>query len=439
MQDLRKSILRAWVCLAFLPIQLYAQGNENSWEKFVATYCEGYQALELPPLRIAYVDNLNGIKDEQELLEQQSFFDTSQKNLGAFSIHTLAPKQQLEYELMHYQVKLNKARIAVEQKWLERGSKSFSREGLSQLDMGKELYRYYLKRWIDLSVEPDSMFEFGLKEIHRVKGKMKLLQQKSGMDSVAFGEYVGTKAFFWENPDDVQAAFEAYDQQLRESLGKYFPELDRIPPHLIQRGTDKRLAQVPGFYRNNTFFYNIFDAPFNKRQIAWLYLHEAVPGHHYQRSYNALLQLSPLQPLINLLGFSEGWAAYIEDVGLEIGLYPNESDELGKWEWDIIRSVRVSLDVALNYYNWTDERALEFWKKHISNLDNIGLREIARMKRWPAQVITYKYGANKILHWKHMLEREEGFDLKVFHEEVLRRGPLPYSILEKYILNQSQN
>ena len=198
----------------------------------------------------------------------------------------------------------------------------------------------------------------------------------------------------------------------------------------------ERLSQVPAFYSDNTLYYNFFDQPFNKRQIAWVYLHEALPGHHYERSYSRALEPSPVQQLFYTSGYSEGWAAYVEEIGNEIGAYQNIYDELGKWEWDIIRSVRVPLDVGLNYYGWSDEQALEFWRRHITGQDDIGRREIARMKRWPCQVITYKYGADKILQWKARFEEQPGFSLKAFHGEVLKRGPLPFSILEGLLLRE---
>ena len=207
-----------------------------------------------------------------------------------------------------------------------------------------------------------------------------------------------------------------------------------FPKSKFKEGTNVRLAQVPGFYSNNIFYYNFFEEPFNKRQIPWLYLHEALPGHHYEINYSRSLEKLPTQELFYNPGYSEGWAAYVEEIGYDIGAYQNIYDELGKWEWDIIRSVRVPLDVGLNYYAWSDERAMMFWRQHIQGKDDIGRREIARMKRWPCQVITYKYGANKILKWKAKFEEVPDFSLKTFHEKLLGYGPLPFSILEHLII-----
>ncbi|HMH20681.1 MAG TPA: DUF885 family protein, partial [Puia sp.] len=193
------------------------------------------------------------------------------------------------------------------------------------------------------------------------------------------------------------------------------------------------------YYDNNTFYYNLFDKPYNTRQVDWLFIHEAVPGHHYQSSLRDQSNGSSIQRLFWYSGFAEGWAAYTEELGRQLGLYTTPYAELGKWEWDIVRSVRVPLDVGLNYYGWTDEQALAFWKKNIRNQDDIAMREINRMRRWPAQVVTYKYGALQIMHWKEELQRKEGkdFDIRRFHDRLLRQGNLPLFMMKEQVLGAS--
>jgi uncharacterized protein (DUF885 family) len=142
-----------------------------------------------------------------------------------------------------------------------------------------------------------------------------------------------------------------------------------------------------------------------------------------------------VQQLFYYMGLAEGWGAYTEELGKQLGIYKTPYDELGKWEWDIVRSVRVPLDVGLNYYGWTDEQALAFWKKNIRNQDDIALREIARMRRWPAQVVTYKYGALQILHWRDELQKKQGdkFNIRDFHARVLDHGSLPLFMVKENV------
>ena len=226
-------------------------------------------------------------------------------------------------------------------------------------------------------------------------------------------------------------AFKEIKSTVQENLQNLFYSYT-IPDVGIQKGTNEALKQTPGYYSNNTFFYNYFDEPYNKRQVDWLYMHEAIPGHHFQFSIAQNIPRTAVQRLFYYLGYSEGWAAYIEELGKELGVYRSWGRELGKWEWDIVRSMRLVIDVGINYLGWSDEKALEYWQSNWSGADNIAQREIARVKRWPAQVVTYKYGASKILKWKEAAKRslKQKFNEKKFHHQLLKDGGVPFSILQ---------
>ena len=407
--------------------------QQSDWKSIRSTFEEDFKKLKLSPFELGYVQNIEHIQNKDSLLIQEKYFQSIQKSLKKIALKSLLKDEKLDYAIIQYETALNLERIGLEKKWTELDIDSVSKNGLSTVPYGKEWYTYFLKRWVDIDVSPDEMFNFGLKEIERVESSMKIVQEKSGLDSLAFQNHIEHPSFYYNNVEDVQKAFETTKQRVDKNLENYFPFLERIPDVTIARGTNKKLAQTPGFYKfkENTFYYNYFDIPFNKRQISWIYIHEAMPGHHYQLSLEKGLPRSNIKKMFSYRGFGEGYASYVEEIGYEINAYQNIYDELGKWEWDIIRSVRVSLDVGLNYYNWSDERAMLFWQQHISGKDDIAQREIARMKRWPAQVITYKYGADKILKWKEIFKSKEDFNLKEFHKTILKNGSLPFSILEK--------
>jgi uncharacterized protein (DUF885 family) len=100
--------------------------------------------------------------------------------------------------------------------------------------------------------------------------------------------------------------------------------------------------------------------------------------------------------------------------------------------------VRVPLDVGLNYYGWDNTKALTFWKKYIPGRDDIALREINRMRSWPGQAIAYKYGSGQILRWRKLmqLQQDDRFDIREFHDKVLRNGSLPFFLVERKIFNE---
>ncbi len=430
-----KQLLLSFAILLFFVSGCSAQG----WEKLVEDFVYEYKRLDISPLRIAYLDNLRGVRGEESQRAQSKLFADLRLELQQYDRNLITSEQQLEYDLLSYYLELNEVRLAIEQDWWRDRPKPLPEGGLATVPGGKAWYAFYLQRWLDISVNPDSLFAFGLQESERVAGEMAIIRAKSGMDSLDFQAHLNSERFLVELPSEVEAAIADYATFVEPQIAKYFPRFDEIPPVRVRQGGDGRLAQTPAFYRNSTFFYNLFDDPFNLRQVAFLYLHEANPGHHYETFHRSLQGGTPLLRLFNNPGYGEGWAAYIEDFALEAGYYRDIYDEYGKWEWDMIRSVRVVLDVGLNYYGWSDERALRFWQIYLPGQDHIAAREIARMKRWPAQVISYKYGARLLDEWKNRWVSEKRGSLLAFHEAVLQHGQVPFSILESIIFNTDKS
>ncbi len=422
------------VCaVILLGCQYKVDGQSTEWDEITNKFIKDYKKFNLPSLQLSFVDNIKNIKSQKSVHAQEAMFSALEHALQKINKNQLPDHAKLDYDLMLYECQLNRHRIDIEKKWLNREEDSIPETKIFDVPYGKEWYAYFLKKWVDKETTPEEIYALGIKEIAKVTSRMKAIQVKSGMDSLTFSTYIKDSTFFYTNIDTIQQRFLKVKKQVSKKLPELFPFLDNVPEVSIKRGTNKNLSQVPGFYSEGTFYYNYFNTPFNKRQVGWLYIHEAMPGHHYQIMVESSTSRSEIQKIFRYRGVGEGWAAYIEELGNEIGAYQNIYDELGKWEWDIIRSVRVVLDVGLNYYGWSDQKALEFWQQHIKGQDDIAFREINRMKRWPVQVITYKYGSNKILKWKSELEKNKKFDLKEFHRNILKRGLLPYSILRRQL------
>ncbi|MEL7121938.1 MAG: DUF885 domain-containing protein [Bacteroidota bacterium] len=442
--NLKEKMIRTFLLLLGLSLCACIQGNSQTkeWHAYTEHFCEVYRSLRLPGLQLSFIKNLANLDEGRSIQDQLEAFTTLKTQLNEFT-----PKSEewsvqalLDYQLIDYEITLNLMRIQWALKWKAALPIKEDTEKMLDLPFGKEWYEYSLKRWLDLEASPDAIFAFGKKEIQKVKQQMKAIQESSGMDSIQFEKHLNDPSFFYTNKDSIQQAFEVIRAEMNTIAPKFFPFTSGILDVEIERGTDSRHAQVPAFYRSGTFYYNLFDEPFNKRQIKWFFMHEGVPGHHYEVSLRQELPRSSVQRLSSYGAYAEGWAAYIETIGWEIGLFDNIYDDYGRLEWDLIRSVRVPMDVGINYYGWDDDEAMAFWKTHISNQDHIGQREIARMKRWPCQVVTYKYGADKLLKWKAQMKQEDDFDLKDFHQKMLEHGPMPYSILEDIVFeNKKRN
>lgn len=416
----------------FLSISSYTHAQNTDFEALSRWAVKRYTALEIVPLSLSYKQNIGNIQPKKTLIQQASFFKQLDERLASINKRKLNAQERLDYDLLAYESQLNLERIALERQWDSKYDLSSS-NSLYELPNGKDWYAYFLKKWVDINAEPDAIFELGIEEIQFVKTNMERLQQVSGLNPQAFEQELNKDRFLIHDAEQVQALFEQTKEIVAQRAHAYFPLIGSIPDIRIQRGTDSTLAQVPAFYRDGVFYYNLFDRPFNTRQVGWIYLHEAIPGHHYQNELYDQIARSEVQELFRYMGYIEGWGAYVEYLGGELGAYPDIYQTYGKWEWDMIRSVRLCLDVGLNYYGWTDEKALSFWQEHISDLDHIATREIARMKRWPAQVVTYKYGAKKMLELKEEASKKKKFNIKNFHRYLLQHGDIPISLLEEYV------
>lgn len=424
------------LCIVFL--SSVASPQQPDFDAFSKKFVSGYNALKMPQLDLSYITNLQHIGSAAQIKKQYIFFTEIKSRLSSYDPKLLNASQKTDYELMRYETSLNLQRLALEQQWITHRPQKIAANGIINIPNGKQWYVYYLRRWVSDDVTPDQIFNFGLREVKRVQGHIETIRRQTGLGEDAFYSHLNDPSFFITDSDKVNQAFEHTKAIVYTNLPKLFADT-QITPLKIEQGTQQALAQTPGYYDNNTFYYNLFNKPYNKRQVDWLFIHEAVPGHHYQACVISHTRLSAIKQLFFYYGFAEGWAAYTEELGKQLGVYATPYDELGKWQWDIVRSVRVPLDIGLNYYGWTDKQALDFWKKNIRGQDDIALREIARLKRWPAQAITYKYGAVQILHWKETLQKTQGdrFDIRDFHNRILDQGSLPIFMVKENVFRDN--
>jgi len=399
-------------------------------KKLMLNYAAGYDTLDISDIGLSYQSNLETIALPDTLNQQEVFFQTYQKKMAKIDANYLPERLLRDYELLDFETSLQLERIQLERNHQTTyKNRPVSEAGIYFIPNGKAWYKYYLKRWLMADVTPEEIIEFGMSEIQSVQRDIQQLQRDLGFrnDTLAFYEHLNEPLFKEKSKRKIQRLFEARQEIVKKNLVNCFKKIDIKPPS-IDQGDNPELSNVPAYYnsKTETFYYNIFEQPFNKRLVDLLYLHEAMPGHHYQIEIQKLYQdsIPAFYKHLKQRVYQEGWAAYVEELGEEMGLYRTLYDLMGKYEWHLVRSVRIVLDVGLNYQGWSDEKALVFWKNNINNQGDIAMREINRMRRWPAQVITYKYGAARILDKRRAAKLKGGFNLKDFHQEILSRGAI---------------
>jgi uncharacterized protein (DUF885 family) len=403
-----------------------------NFNDFRNSFVKGYSSLNIPQLQLSYAANFQNIQSLAGIEQQTHFFQEVQAAIRNYKKEGLTKEQNNDLDLIGFETNLHLERLSLERDWRRKKPVVIPINDFHNIPDDSAWYVYYLKRWLGADVNPDELYLNGIVEIESVQKHINDIRLQTGMDSSTFYHHLNEDSFFLTSQTQVQKAFENTKSIIQKNLSNIF-SVTNIPDVEIKRGTNKELVQTPGYYSDNTFYYNYWDSPYNKRQVDWLFIHEAVPGHHYQTCIASQSKRSDLEQLFWYPGFSEGWAAYCEELGKQLGVYRTPYDELGKWEWDLVRSVRVPLDIGINYYGWDDAKALAFWKQYIPGRDDIAMREINRIHRWPVQVITYKYGAEQIMKWRKEFEQNTNFNIKTFHEKILEQGSLPFFLIERNV------
>lgn len=404
MDSIKKAVILIWILFSF---QSFGQNMDDlrlAWR-------DKYAALNIPSLQLDYQAFLNTQYQADNLEEQAHFFQSISEQLAAIDTIVLLPQDRFDYHYLTYETALNLERLGL----VRNSNGAFKGNGIYDEPNGIAWYVYLIKHWTSTGATPEEITAYGWVEVKRIQTAMKVLESEHDISKN-----------FTSEEKVVEKAFKDYEQLLQERVWTIVPHWF-TPDLRIQRGSNSNLNQVPGYYGGNALSYNLFKDPFDLSQIGWLYLHEGVPGHHFQLNSENRAEISPFRQSINYSGFREGWAAYVEELAHEQNWYENSAQKYSQMEWDLIRSLRLVLDVGLNYKGWSDEKALEIWQSVISDANHIGKREITRMRRWPAQVLTYKIGARVIMETRSdALGADRSANaLRAFHARLLSKGSMP--------------
>lgn len=430
-----KCLLTCFVALIFF------SGKSPSFSDFRAGFITGYNDLSLPELAYDYHEYFQSIPSEEALKQQQHFFIKEQSLLKDYDRSSLKSKELIDYDHISYEVDFNLQRISLEQQWIGEGRKIPS-GGLHELSNYKDWYAFFVKKYTSTEITPEAVFTMGQSEVSRVKSEITRIRLQLGFtDSTAFYNHLKSAEFFLTDKDKIVARFLAIDKTVRNNLKNFVGKVD-LPEIFPMEWPDAGPNTPPGIYLNHefnaygkdVFQYNFYGGKYNARAMEWLYMHEAIPGHHLQFSWREkYLAGDSLQPLFFYSGTAEGWGCYVEYFGKELGLYTDPYEELGKWEWDLVRSARLVLDAGIHYYGWTREEALDYWKKNITGQDDIAEREVTRVTNWTAQALSYKVGADFIFKLKEKCKNVSagGYDERKFHRAFLSFGLVPLQVIDK--------
>ena len=322
--------------------------------------------------------------------------------------------------------------------------------GIGSLPNGKELYKVYVKQWTTTTKTPDEIHAIGLKQVARIKAEMEKVKDLVGFKGTLneFFEHVKTKPelMAFKKPEDVIANFERIHKIIQPNVDKLF-SLQPKCGFQIKRTEAFREKSASAEYnqgtadgsRPGTFYVPIPDVKtYNCYGDEDLFLHEAIPGHHFQISLQQENQQLPNFRKFAWFGaYGEGWALYTESLGKELGLYTDPYQYFGMLGNEMHRAVRLVVDTGIHNEGWTREQAIKYSLENEAESEAGITAEIERYMAIPGQALSYKMGQMKILELRKKAQdkMKDKFDIKVFHQKVLESGVLPLALLEKKINN----
>ncbi len=319
--------------------------------------------------------------------------------------------------------------------------------GISALPQGAKTYTYFVRFWTTTNKPADEIYHTGLAEVKRISLEMERIKDSMGFkgDLNAFFEHLRTdkKLMPYKTPGEVLEAFRSILQRIEPRLKTMFGRTPKTPFEIRQTEAF-RAASASAEYQQGTadasrpgiFYIPIIDAAkFNITSgMESLFLHEAIPGHHYQISLQQENESLPKFRRYAWYGaYGEGWALYCESLGKELGLYTDPYQYLGALGDEIHRAIRLVVDVGMHAKGMTREEAIRYMMDNEAISLAGATAEIERYMAIPGQALSYKVGALKIRELRNKYEKQlgPGFRLSDFHDEFLKDGAMPLDLAEQ--------
>ena len=325
--------------------------------------------------------------------------------------------------------------------------------GACSMPDGENYYSVCLEKHTSTSLTAEAIHQLGLTEVSRIKKEIHSLQPLLGYH----GSLEALFEYAREHPDFYHPQTEAGREACLAELNSYTEKMSALLPQLFAtlpqdelliKAIERHRERTAGlaFYegpssdgrRPGIFYVNLYDL----RQlpifiIEALAYHEALPGHHLQFSIaNRLHALPSFRRYVDYTAYIEGWGLYSERLAKEIGLYEKPWSDFGRLTYELKRACRLVVDTGIHAKAWTRQQAIDYLHRNTpSSLAQV-VKEIDRYIVMPGQATSYKIGMEEILKLRARAQHTLGskFDLRAFHDELLRHGPLPLSLLEEQLM-----
>jgi uncharacterized protein (DUF885 family) len=332
-------------------------------------------------------------------------------------------------------------------------SKSPGPHGVWKLPQGDEYYKSQIEFWTTVpGLTADEIHATGLAEVARIRGEMESIKEKVGFqgDLQAFFRHLRTDpSNFFPNTDAGRQAYldqsKAYIDSIYAEVGKYFNVLPKAPLE-VRRVEEWRQDTAPiAFYNQPTpdgsrpgiYYVNLKDmATRQKHQMETVAYHEGAPGHHFQIAIQQELEGVPTFQKFAFFGaYAEGWGLYSERLAKEEGRFTDPMMDFGRLQDEMLRAVRLVVDTGAHSRKWTREQMIGYMLANSPMTEEEATKETERYIDNPGQALSYKIGMIRILELRERAKTALGphFDIREFHDVVLKNGAVPLLLLEQLV------
>ncbi|WP_417666402.1 DUF885 domain-containing protein [Pseudidiomarina sp.] len=327
-----------------------------------------------------------------------------------------------------------------------------TKDGAWKFPDGEAFYNNALQRTTTTDLTAEEIHEIGLSEVARIHDEMRVIMEKVGFEGTLQEFFVhmrNNQDFIY--PDTAEGRQRYLDEAtalidtMRERLDELFitkPKADMIVKAVEpfrEKSAGKAFYQQPSMdgTRPGVYYANLYDmASMPTYQMEALAYHEGIPGHHMQIAIQQELEGIPsFRKFGRFTAYSEGWGLYTEFLPKEIGFYEDPYSDFGRLAMELWRAVRLVVDTGIHAKKWTREEGIDFYVTNTPNAEADAKKMVERHIVMPSQATAYKIGMLKILELREKAKTQLGdaFDIREFHDAVLKNGPVPLNILEQFI------
>ncbi len=334
----------------------------------------------------------------------------------------------------------------------EQESRATTEAGVWKFDEGDAFYDESLRLTTTTELSADEIHEIGLSEVARIHDEMRGIMKTVGFegDLQAFFEFMRTDPqFYYPNTEagkqDYLDRAVAVIDDMRDRLDELF--LTKPKAKLVVKrveafreksaGTAFYQRPAPDGSRPGIYYANLYDtANMPQYKLEALAYHEGIPGHHMQLALAQQLEGIPkFRKLGGYTAYIEGWGLYCEYLPKEMGLYENPYSDFGRLSMELWRACRLVVDTGIHAKKWTREKGIAYYRENTPDTERDCIRMVERHIVMASQATAYKVGMLKILELREKAKRALGsrFDIRAFHDVILRGGPLPLTVLEQMV------